>query len=367
MIGVFRPELDTEAILEQLRPVLQSGWIGHGPKTAELEGRLAEVTGAGKFIATSSCTGALHLAVHALDLPPGSAVLTTPITFVSTNAVLLYEGLIPVFGDVEPRSGNLDAGAVADAIDHHDVKAVMVVHVGGYPANMVAINKAARSRGIPVVEDCAHALGATLAGRPLGATANLCCWSFHAVKNLPMGDGGGISTSDEELAKRLRRLSWMGITKSTSARTTANGYEPGYDVPELGFRCQMNDITAAIGLAMLPRLAGQNDRRRRIADRYLAEIETAEKPEYDPGRRSSFHFLPMFFNAPEEVAGRLRQADIHPGMHYHRNDLYPPFADYPKTGDLAGADWYERHELTLPLHPGLTDEDVDRIIEVVNG
>ena len=138
-------------------------------------------------------------------------------------------------------------------------------------------------------------------------------------------------------------------------------------MPELGYRYQMNDVTAAIGLAMLPHVKAHNARRREIAERYVAEITSGTPPDYDPDRRSSFHFLPMFFPDPDEVRGRLREAEIFPGMHYRRNDLYVPFRDCPRDGEMKGAEFYERHELTLPLHPRLTDEEVGRVIEVVNG
>jgi perosamine synthetase len=366
VIQVFQPQLDTERILGELRAVLDSGWIGLGPKTAEFERRLAERVGSAHFVATNSCTGALHLAFHALGLEPGSKVLTTPITFVSTNAVLLYEGLVPVFCDVEPTTGNLDAARAREALERFEAKAILVVHLGGYPAEMDLLDSLAREYAIPVVEDCAHALGSSFRGCPAGATGNLCCWSFHAVKNLPMGDGGGVSTMDAGLAAELRRLRWLGVTKTTADRTSADGYDPEYDVPSLGFKYHMNDITATIGLAMLPHLERHNRRRCEIARRYLDEIRCAVLPGYQAGRCSSFHFLPLFFDDPAAVARRLRAAGIFPGMHYRRNDLYRPFRECPRAGELAGADWYERHELTLPMHPGLSDEDVSRIIEAVN-
>jgi perosamine synthetase len=186
------------------------------------------------------------------------------------------------------------------------------------------------------------------------------------VKNLPMGDGGGISMNDSDLACEIRRLRWLGITRTTAERTSAEGYDPEYDVPSLGFKYHMNDITAAIGMAMLPRFSAQNRRRSEIAGRYLNEIRVAKKPDYKSGRSSSFHFLPLFFDNPTAVALKLRAAGIFPGMHYHRNDSYAPFRRFSRIGDMSGADWYERHELTLPLHAGLSDNDVDTIIEIVN-
>lgn len=359
MIQLFRATLDTDAILRELKPVLESGWIGLGPKVAELERRLGETMGT-NFVCLNSGTAALHLAVHALGLPRGSLVATTPITFVSTNMALLYEGLIPVFCDVEKTTGVMDVTSLERALSKYDIKAIMVVHLGGYLARMEVIN----GLGLPVIEDCAHALGSVYIGCGGTAGNNICCWSFHAVKALPLGDGGAISTLDPRLTERLRRLRWLGIDRSTSDRTQ-HEYLWEYNVTELGYKYHMNDITAAVGLAMLPRVDEQNRRRRGIAERYIREIKPAMMPTYRADRRSSYHFLPLFFRDREAVAKRLREAGIQYGMHYVGNHHYPMFKDCPRM-PLKGATWYEKHELTLPIHPSLTDDEVSRVIEVVN-
>lgn len=369
MIQVFKPVFHVDECLAEIRAVLESGWAGLGPKTAEFETRMAEVVGAKHFVATNSCTSALQLALHALDLPAGSKVLTSPITFVSANAVIKQAGMIPVFCDVEPRTGNVDASKLQHAIDTHKPAAAIFPHIGGYPCDIPAV-RAACGDQVKIIWDCAHALGASYFGWTLGIDAgarsgsSICCWSFQAVKNLPMGDGGGISTWDTELAERVKRLRWCGIDKSTADRSQSGGYIADYDVPELGFKAHMNDITAAIGLAELPYLEQGNLRRFTIANRYMLEITVGCGPEYKFGRASSFHFLPWFFENRDAVALKLRENGIFPGMHYKRNDLYAPFA--AEYEPLFGAAWYEMHELTLPLHLGMSDDDVSRVIEVVN-
>ena len=353
MIQVFRPVLHVEECLAGLREVLETGWLGLGPKTAEFESRMAGLVGAAHFVATNSCTAALQLALHCLNLAPGSRVFTTPITFVSTNMALLYEGLVPVFCDVEPTTGNLNPQELDEL-----ASAVLAVHIGGYPCDAAAI----RALGLPVVWDCAHALGSSF--RPEG---DLACWSFHAVKNLPMGDGGGVSTDDPEIAARLRRLRWLGIDKSTAERTDSAGYAPEYEVRELGFKAHMNDVAAAIGLAELDHLQEGNRRRAEIAARYRAGLKRVIYPGYHSAdRRSSYHFFPLFFHYRDRVAERLRERGIFPGMHYRRNDRYPLFANCARRGELPGAAWYEAHELTLPLHLAMSDADVEEVIAAVN-
>lgn len=333
-----------------MRPVIESGWLGLGPKVEQLEGLLAAEVKAKHFICTSSGTAALHLAVKALRLPRGSRVLTTPITFVSTNAALLWEGLVPVFGDVDGDGNLFDGGR-----SWQYTVATMAVHLGGaqcatYP-----------EPNVPVIEDCSHAFGAPWLAA--GQSCLMRTWSFHAVKNLPMGDGGGVSTDDDEIAERLRRLRWMGISKSTHARN-AGGYSTDYSIPELGFKYHMNDVTAAIGLATLPLVAGQIARRQEIATRYRLAMPAAA-PSYSPDA-SACHFYPMFFADRGAVEGRLRAAGIAYSRHYRPNFLYPDFKGYPTPGYTSAMGYFER-ALVLPIFPGMTESEVDQVIAAAAG
>lgn len=387
MHQLFKATLHTEEILAELGPILNSGWVGLGPKTAEFEKKLAEfISPKSRFLAMNSCTAALHLALRVLNLPKGAKVLTTPITFVSTNHAILYEGLEPVFCDVEPLTGNLSAEAAEKAVERHAISAIMVVHLGGYACDMDRINALARAKGIPVIEDCAHAFGGRYRdGRRIGDTGNLCAWSFQAVKNLPIGDGGALSTTDAVLAERVKKLRWLGIDQDTISRFRQTEetekaektekvyqYKWDYNVAEVGFKYHLNDIHACIGIVQLRHLEDANRRRAAIAEQYRARLgglAGVHVPAYARQDISSHHFLPLFFEDKATVYQALTGKEIFPGMHYKRNDRYPMYqacATAGVKGDaLDGATWYEARELTLPIHLGLSDDDVRFISDVV--
>jgi len=362
-ISLFKAQLDVDAVLDELRPILESGWVGLGPKTRQLELELAQYVGAEHVVATSSCTAALQLALHALYLPRGSVVLTTPISFASTAMVCLSEGLEVRFCDVEPDTGNLDASKLEEAIERHRPKALIVVHLGGYPCDMHAINHLAKRHWLPVIEDCAHALGSSYFSEPVGSGGNIYCYSFHAVKNLPTADGGAVASESAVVAERMRRLRWLGIDKSTADRSgTSGGYSWEYEIEEAGFKAHMNDLSAVLGLVGMRTLEAGNSRRRAIASRYASEIVAGTPPDYSPLRKSSSHFLPMHFGDRAAVIRRLEAAGIQYGMHYKPLYRFGPFAGEP----LPGAEAYASTELTLPMHLGLSDEDVSAVIDAVN-
>ncbi len=344
-IPVFRPSMDTEAVLRELRPVLDSGWIGQGAKVEEFEAKCAEYVGAKHFVATSSGTAALHLAVHCLDLPPDSLILTSPITFVSTNAAILYCGHTPVFG--ETKYGMLRANCIPNVCS-----AAISVSLGGQKPMPAAI------------QDCSHAFGAPWVRE--SQHYRMRTWSFHAVKNLPMGDGGGISTNDDELAARLRRLRWLGIDKSTHQRSQGR-YVTDYDIPELGWKYHMNDITATVGLAMLPHVSFQNDDRRSIALLYAEAVAAANGsviPKWCDWHNST-HFLPLFFENRAEIETLCQERGIGYSKHYKPNYLYPAFADCPCPG-RESAEWYYERALVLPMFPSMTDDEIERVCEVIS-
>jgi len=371
MIQVFKPQIDTERILNELRPILNSGWIGLGPKTKEFETKLSEYIGSKYFVALNSATAGLHLAVKVLNLPPNSKIITTSNTFVSTNHAILYEGHIPVFCDNEKMTGNISADSIEQALqEDNEIKAIMVVHIGGYSCDMIRINEIANRYGVPVIEDCAHSFGGMYNGKMIGDTDNICVWSFQAVKNLPVGDGGAISTNNEELYTRLNKLRWLGINKDTVSRSNLNTEKPtyncDYEVEEVVYKYHLTDIASTMGIIGLETINQNNLRRRLISSYYLNNVKGAMLPEYNTDRVSSSHFLPLFFEDRDEVYDLLKNNGVYCGMHYKRNDKYEPFKDFKKVGGLVNAEWYDKHELTLPLHLGLTDEDLETIINVIN-
>lgn len=362
---LFEPNMRTEEILSSLREVLNSGWIGLGPRVEKFEKEISQKIGSNFVTATSSCTISLQIALKSLDLEPGSFVATTPLTFVSTNHSILHENLNPVFLDVNPLTGNIKVDSLKRAINQFDIKCLIVVHLAGYPCDMDEINSICNENGIRVIEDCAHAFGSIYKGNPIGSGDNTCCWSFQTVKNMPVGDGGAITTQNPELDSLFKKLRWMGIDKDTISRT-AKGYKWEYDVPVTGFRGYMNDITAAIGSVQIKYVDDDNNRRKEIARIYRENIKTCTFPEYKDDRVSSYHFFPTFFSNRKEVYDQLVINDIHPGIHYKINTRYSMYRDSLRSEDLKGAESYESHEITLPIHTKLKDDDLDRVIDIVN-
>ena len=364
-IALLKPVICEEAI-EAAAEVLRSGWLGLGPKTAEFERAFAEYAGNRFCVGLNSCSAALHLALHTLDLPEGSEVITTPITFVSTNHAILYERCTPVFADVQEDTGNLDPVSVASKITAR-TRAIMAVHMGGYPCDLDELYALARSHGLSVIEDCAHACGAVYKGKPIGSHGELHAFSFHAVKNLPMGEGGALVVKDEKVDARLRRLRWMGIDKDTFQRARGAAYSWNYDVSELGFKYHLNDIHAAIGLAQLRRLDSDNGRRADIVARYrrgLAQVPGVRLLRQSGDRTSSNHLFCILAEKRDDLVLKLKAAGIETGVHYRRNDLYPV---YRRDDSLVNAERFWQSALSLPLHLMLTDEQADYVIEQIRG
>lgn len=355
VIQLFKPNI-TEQAIDEVAKVLRSGWIGLGPKTQKFEEAFAKYVGAKYCVALNSCTAALHLAVKLLDLPEGSEVITTPITFVSTNEVLLYERLVPVFVDVEYGTLNIDVKGIKERLTNK-TKAIMVVHYGGQPCDLDEIYQLR----LPVIQDAAHACGATYKGRKLGSMG-LCCWSFHAVKNLPAGDGGAVTTNNEEYYNRLLKLRWVGIDKSTYARG-AGGYSWRYDVNEMGYKYHMNDITAAIALAQLKVLDEHNKKRKEVVGIYLNNIKNVEFPMYKRDRVSSNHIFHIKIDHRDELMKELKENGIASGVHYYPNHWYPIFNCNEQLLNAESA--YEKL-ISLPSHTLLTNDDVLKVCNVIN-
>lgn len=364
-IGLFKPRIREEAIAA-VGEVLRSGWIGLGPKTAEFEKKFASYVASPYCVGVNSCTAALHLALKILDIPADKEVITTPVTFVSTNHVILYESLKPVFADVEPLTGNLGVKSVEERITP-DTGAIVVMHYGGYPCDLDAFYALGKKHNIPIIEDCAHACGAEYKGQKIGGCGDIHAFSFHAVKNMPMGDGGALTVNREEYDQRLRRLRWMGIDKDTFVRSeeaTQKTYQWDYNVCEIGYKYHMTDIEAAIGLVQLDYLEQDNNRRREIADIYTSELSGVagvELFEYQPERKSSRHLFCILAENRDGLVDKLRENGVGVGVHYRRNDIYPMY----EKCELPNAEYFTSRVMSLPLHLYLSDEEVDYVCRLI--
>jgi len=351
MIGLFKP-LSSDSAKAAVAEVLESGWIGQGPKTEAFEKAFAEYVGSPYAVATNSATSALHLATVCLGLGPGDEILTTPMTFVSTNHAIMYQGATPVFVDVEPNTLNLDLDVAAKLITAQ-TKAIMVVHYAGLPLDIDKLYRFAGRFNLKVIQDAAHACGASFRGVKVGAQ-EFTCFSFHAVKNLPLGDGGMITVKRKADYEHLRELRWVGIDKSTFERNV-DKYKWEYNVGNLGFKYHMNDINAAIGLAQLPLLDTWNTRRREIANMYKQELPNVRFLDTNP--ESAQHLCVIRISNRDEVHKKLAEKGIDTGVHYTPNTHYSIYKPYDK-GNLIETEQAYSEILSLPLHLGLSDEDV---------
>lgn len=362
-IRVLRPSYDSRE-LEAIAEVLAEGWTGLGPRTAEFENQFARHISAAYCVGLSSGTASIQIALKLLDIQPGDRVIIPTVTFVSAAICVINAGAVPVFCDVLPETCNIDPAHAASLKDSR-TRAVIPVHLAGYPVDIPELRRMVGD--IPVIEDCAHGAGSYLEGRHVGTSGEVGCFSFHAVKNLSMGEGGALVTADREMAERARRLRWLGIDRDTWDRSTIErSYWWEYSLHEPGLNCHMNDIHAAIGLVQLAKLEKANERRREIAALYrqgLGEISQVSCPPEENSRfRSSWHLFRISTERRDELNTFLAARGISTGVHYKPLHMYSCFGDRPK---LPVAEKAFETMLTLPMYPDLSDAQVMRIIDSV--
>ncbi|MGD0035716.1 MAG: DegT/DnrJ/EryC1/StrS family aminotransferase [Bacteroidota bacterium] len=364
MIPVFKPNYGNEE-LEALKEPFSTGWIGLGPKTKEFESKFASYIGCKHAIGVNSATAALHLAMKVMGVEDRE-VITTSMTFISTNHAILYNNAVPVFCDIEPDSLNIDTTKIESLITNK-TKAIVVVHYGGYAVDLDPVLEIAKNHNLKLVEDAAHAAGGEYKGKKLGSIGDIGCFSFHAVKNLACGEGGMITTNDDKIDKLLRRLRWMGITKDTYSRDadTHKGYSWYYDVAELGFKCHMNDIPAAIGIVQLRKLEKSNARRAELVARYndqLAGVGDVELPICKSYMtKPAYHNYVIKSSYRDKLNEYLKEKGISTGVHYYPNHLYDMYKPYYRHLPVTETIW--KKLLTLPLFPDLTNDQQDSIID----
>lgn len=365
MIPVFRPSMGNEEA-KAVEEVLKSGWVGLGPRTKEFEEKFAQYVGVEYAIGVNSCTAALHLALKVMDVE-GSEVITTPMTFISTNHAILYNNAIPVFADIEEDTLNIRVDEIEKLITSR-TRAILVVHYGGHPCDMDPILKIARAKNIKVIEDAAHATGAEYKGRKIGSISDISCFSFHAVKNLATGDGGMITVHNREIAERLRKLCWLGISRGTWDRSEGKAYKWEYNLEELGYKYHMNDITAAIGLVQLSKLEKLNARRREITKKYnkaFEDLEWIETPVEKEYCKSAHHnYVIKVLNGKRDLLiNYLAENEISAGVHYIPNHLYEMYKPYYRKLPVAESVW--KKLVTLPLFPDLKEGEVKQVIHLI--
>jgi dTDP-4-amino-4,6-dideoxygalactose transaminase len=356
-----------DAVLETVR----SGWWSMGPRVEELEREFAAFCGAPHAIAVANGTASLHLALLAVGCGPGDEVIVPSLNFVAAANAIVHTGAEPVFCDVISADElNLDPDDVATAVTPR-TKAVLALHYAGYPCAMDAVAEIVDRNSLVVLEDAAHAPGASFDGRMCGTLGQAGCFSFFSNKNLPVGEGGMIVTSDDELAKRLRLLRSHGMTTLTWDRH--RGHASGYDVVLAGFNYRLDEVRAAMGLVQLSRLVEENEARARIAGRYREALDgvdglTMPFGRGDSGRVSSHHLAVVVL--PEGTdRGRVRAAlderRIQTSIHYPPIHSFTIYRSLGERRPLPQTDALATRILTLPLYGGLADEQVEAVIEAL--
>lgn len=365
---VFRPQFRVEECLKELRECLEVGWTGLGFKTVELEKSWCEYTGLSHAHFLNSATAGLHLALRILRMrhkwSDGDEVITTPLTFVSTNHVILYENLKPVFADVDDHLC-LDPDDVERKITPR-TRCVMFVGLGGNIGQYHRIVELCRKRNIKLVLDAAHMTGTRYKGTHVGSEADAAAFSFQAVKNLPTGDSGMLCMASQEDDARARKLAWLGISTDTYARTKQGNYKWMYDVEEIGYKYNGNSLMAAIALVQLRYVDPDNAYRRQIATWYRERFSQNPKvrmiaiPE---GCESATHIFPIVVRNRDSLVEILSKNDVSVGVHYRDNTEYPMYAH--GKGSCPRAVEFSRTLISLPVHLGLSKRDVDRISDLV--
>ena len=371
-IQVLKPKFHIDECLEQVRECLEKGWTGSGFKTAELETKWKEYTGHNNACFLNSNTSGLHLAVNILKRhggwQDGDEIISTPITFVSTNHAILYENMKPVFADVDEYLC-MDPVDVEKKITEK-TRAIAFVGYGGRVGQLEKIIEICKRHDLRLILDAAHMAGTRVNGVTPGCWegVDVTVYSYQAVKNLPTGDSGMICFADEELDKECRMVSWMGINKDTYARTSSQGtYKWNYGVDYVGFKYNGNAIMAGIALAQLPYLDEENARRREICAMYDKAFEgnpniriiRAPYPE-----ECAYHIYEIVVPDREALLAELAKHDIYGGVHYRDNTEFSMYRYAQGTCPVAHE--VTQHIITMPLHMYLTDEDVAKIAEIVN-
>ncbi len=357
-------EAEQAAVLE----VVQSRWLTMGSRTQEFEAAFADFLGIEHALAVSNATVGLHLACAALGVGAGDEVIVPSLSFVATSNAVLYTGADVRFADIQgPRDLTISPASIEAQITPR-TKAVIVMHYGGHPCQMPEIMEIARRHGLFVIEDAAHAPGASLDGKMLGTWGDVGCFSFFSNKNLATGEGGMVVTRDPEIAEKVRLMRSHGMTSLTWDRHKGHAYS--YDVTTLGYNYRIDEMRAALGLVQLRKLPRNNARRGEIARKYAAALADTgiEVPFHDPRGLSSYHIAPILLPAGTDrkvFIDAMRTARIQTSIHYppiHQFTYYRnryPGITLPITEDVAA------REVTLPLYPGMTDEMVYWVVEAV--
>ena len=377
----FSLPLIEEEDIKEIIEAIKSNWITTGPKATQFEKEFAEYVGCKHAIAVNSCTAALHLALEAVGINEGDEVITTPMTFAATAEVIRYFKAKPVFVDIDDVTMNIDPQKVQEVLLSYGSKAalpkaIIPVHYAGYPCEMESIIEIANKYNMKIIEDAAHALPASFKGRKIGTIGDITCFSFYATKNITTGEGGMIATDNDEWAERMRVMSLHGISKDAWKRYTSEG-NWYYEIIAPGFKYNLTDIAAALGVTQLRKSDMFWMRRTEIADMYseaFENIEVIETPaKAVDGVEHSWHLYVIRLNLGnllidrKEFLEELKGLGIGTSVHFIPLHMHPYYRDTYgyKAEDFPVAYENYKRTISLPIYPKMTDGDVKRVIAAV--
>lgn len=369
------PDITDDDIREVLA-TLQSGWLGTGPRVAEFEARFADFKRVDHkaLAAVNSCTAALHLSLLAAGVGEGDEVITSPLTFCATANAILHAGAVPVLVDVDPATMNIDPARIEEKISPR-TKALLPVHFAGLPCSMTEINDIASRHRLKVIEDCAHAVEASYRGQPTGTLGDFGCFSFYATKNVTTGEGGMVLARDPKHIGRIKTLALHGMTRDAWKRFSSEGYQH-YQVVECGFKYNMMDLQAAIGLHQLKRVEAGWARRQTIWHRYqraFADLPLTRPSEPASHVRHAYHLYTVRIDelrcgvSRDAFMARMTAQGIGVGVHYLALPEHPYYQQHLgwQADDTPHATAIGRQTVSLPLSPKLTEAEVERVIQAV--
>lgn len=369
-IPLARPDISQEEI-ELVVETIKSGWLTTGPKVNEFEENLSQYLHADKkpyCVGLNSCTSALFLALIALDVQAGDEVIVPTWTFAATAQVVEWIGAKVVLCDVEEDSYNIDVAKVEKLITNK-TKAIIPVHIGGYPCDMQAIAKLAKQYDLKVIEDAAHAIGTKYNDIKIGNFSDVTCFSFYATKNLAMGEGGAAVSKDEATIEKIKKLSYFGINKEAFKRYEKSG-RWFYDIEQMGYKCNLDSLHAALGLVQLKKLDGMNARRREIAKYY--KLNLTQKLDFQIDSEKHYHTYHLFpIKLPlnvdrDDFIESLKKQNIGSSVHFiplHKHSFYKDrfgANDFPVANKLYG------RSLSIPMCSAMSDDEVKYVVQKVN-
>jgi len=367
------PSIGEEEILE-VSQSMRSGWVGTGPKVKRFEEMFKKFKNCRHAVAVSSCTAALHLALLVLEIKSGHEVITTPLTFASTANSIVHAGAQPVFADVELETMNIDPVEVEKKINER-TEAILPVHLAGRPCDMDTLMELANRRHLRVIEDAAHAIESTYKGKPIGTIGDLGCFSFYVTKNITTVEGGMVVTDQEELADQIKSLALHGLTQDAWQRFSDEGFKH-YQVVCAGFKYNMTDIQASIGIHQLIKIEVQAQRRKEIWEIYhqsFRDLPLILPSPTPPDQRHAYHLYTPLLDIDrvrctrDEFLQALHKENIGTGIHYialHLQPFYQKMYGY-QSGDFPNAEFISNRTFSLPLSAKLTSQDVEDVIQSV--